>query len=148
MKKLIGPALLLAVAACVVAVAAFAKGKPTPVPAGHGRALDHVFVIMLENHSQSSVIGDANAPYITGLAQQYAMAANYYGVTHPSEPNYVATISGSNWGLNADVPTYEYDHSNLVDQLEAKHLTWAAYMESMPSVGDATDTQYPSNAAL
>ena len=32
----------------------------------------HIFVIMLENHSQSSVIGDANAPYINSLAQQYA----------------------------------------------------------------------------
>jgi hypothetical protein len=148
MRKLVLPAVLLVAVACVAA-ALGAKGKQPPhvaVPVGH--TLDHVFVIMLENHSQSSVIGDPNAPYITSLAQQYAEAANYYGVTHPSEPNYVAAISGSNWGLNADVPTYTYDHENLVDQLEAAHLTWAAYMESMPTVGDATDAQYPANAAL
>jgi hypothetical protein len=94
------------------------------------------------------VIDDPNAPYITSLAHTYAEAENYYGVTHPSEPNYVAAISGSNWGLNADNPNYEYDHENVVDQLESAHLTWAAYMESMPSVGDATDQQYPANAAL
>lgn len=148
MKKILLVLAGLAIAAACV-TGALAKGKPPahPVlPPGH--ALDHVFVIMLENHSQSSVIGDPNAPYITGLAQQYAEAANYYGVTHPSEPNYVAAISGSNWGLNADNPGYTYDHENIVDQLEGAHLSWAAYMESMPSVGDATDTQYPSNAAL
>ena len=32
-------------------------------------ALDHVFVIMLENHSKSSVIGNANAPFLTLGAQ-------------------------------------------------------------------------------
>jgi hypothetical protein len=148
MRKILAIIAGLAIAAACVA-GALAKGKPPSHPPGaRGHALDHVFVIMLENHSQSSVIGDPNAPYITGLAQQYAEAANYYGVTHPSEPNYVAAISGSNWGLNADNPTYTYDHENLVDQLDAAHLTWAAYMESMPSVGDATDAQYPANAAL
>jgi hypothetical protein len=147
MRKVVWPALVLVAAGCVAA-AALAKGKPPESPAHHGRALDHVFVIMLENHSQSSVIDDPNAPYITSLAHTYAEASNYYGVTHPSEPNYVAAISGSNWGLNADNPNYEYDHENVVDQLESAHLTWAAYMESMPSVGDATDQQYPANAAL
>lgn len=114
----------------------------------HGRGpLDHVFVIMLENHSFSSVIGNANAPYMNGLASKYAVASNYYGVTHPSLPNYIAAISGSNWFSNSDVPTQTFDHQNLVDQLESRHISWAAYMESMPSAG-FTGTQYPANAAL
>jgi hypothetical protein len=94
-----------------------------------------VFVIMLENHSQPSVVGDPNAPFITGLAHRYARAAGYLGVTHPSQPNYVALFSGSNWWLNSDSPTNRYDHTNLVDQLEAHHKTWVAYMESMPAPG-------------
>jgi hypothetical protein len=48
----------------------------------HGRNIQHVFVIVLENHSQQGVIGDPNAPYITSLAQTYASADEYYGVTH------------------------------------------------------------------
>jgi hypothetical protein len=145
----IGAAFLIAVAlAAIVVAAAFAKGPPKKQdPKANGRAVDHVFLIMLENHSQSSVIDDANAPFITSLAHKYAMAANYYGVTHPSEPNYVATISGSNWGVNDDQPTNTYDHLNIVDQLEQHHLTWAAYMESMPSAG-FTGAQYPATAAL
>ncbi len=109
--------------------------------------LNHVFVIMLENHSKSSVIGNPNAPYISSLAHDYGMAANYYAVTHPSEPNYVATISGSNWFVNDDQSTNTFNHANLVDQLEARGKSWAAYMETMPSVG-YTGAQYPANAAL
>ena len=100
----------------------------------------HIFVIMLENHSQSSVLGDPNAPYINALANEFAVAENYYGVTHPSEPNYVAAISGSNWFMNDDNPANRYDHTNLVDQLEAHHKTWAAYMEAMPSAGFLGDS--------
>jgi phosphatidylinositol-3-phosphatase len=138
----------LALASIVVA-AAFAKGGPGKKqgPKANGHALNHVFVIMLENHSQSSVIHDENAPFITSLADTYAMAANYFGVTHPSEPNYVAAISGSNWGVNDDQPTNTYNHLNIVDQLEQHHLTWAAYMESMPSAG-FTGMQFPADNAL
>jgi phosphatidylinositol-3-phosphatase len=109
--------------------------------------LNHVFVIMLENHSFSSVIGNANAPFINSLADRYALAENYFGVTHPSLPNYVAAISGSNWFSNADIPTQTFNHRNLVDQLEENHIRWGAYMETMPSAG-FTGTQYPANAAL
>ncbi len=109
--------------------------------------LQHIFVIMLENHSKSSVLGNANAPFINELASTYAVAGNYFGVTHPSLPNYVAAISGSTWATNDDQPTHHYDELNLVDQLEARHLTWGAYMDTLPSVG-FTGAQYPANAAL
>ena len=101
----------------------------------HGTVLDHIFVIMLENHSQSSVIDDANAPFITGLAHQYGMADNYYGVTHPSMPNYIATIAGDNFGLqdDNDQNVVNLDRPNLVDQLEAHDISWDAYMDTLPT---------------
>jgi phospholipase C len=146
MKKLL-PLAALAAAVAVAVAATTASGDPGKGPKAGGHAFEHVFVIMLENHSQSSVIDDANAPFITSLAHTYGMAANYYGVTHPSLPNYVAAISGSNWGVNDDQPTNTFDHLNLVDLLEANHLTWAAYMDTMPSAG-FTGQQYPATAAL
>ncbi|MGI8421725.1 MAG: alkaline phosphatase family protein [Gaiellaceae bacterium] len=129
MKVLLRGALLALVAALVLAASA---GASTIRQRSH---MQHVFVIMLENHSQSGVIDDANAPYITSLAHTYGMAENYYGVTHPSLPNYVAAISGSNWSANDDNPDRRFDHTNLVDQLEQKKIGWGAYMESMPSAG-------------
>jgi hypothetical protein len=141
-------ALMLAlVAICAAVVAATALGKPAK--AEHkGLAFDHAFVIMLENHGKASIFGDPNTPYISSLAAKYASAPNYYGVTHPSEPNYVALISGSNWGMNDDNPANTFDHSNIADELDARHLSWNGYMENLPSAGDVTDTQYPANAAL
>ncbi|HET8607043.1 MAG TPA: alkaline phosphatase family protein [Gaiellaceae bacterium] len=90
-----------------------------------------MFVIMLENHSEDSVIdrrapdGSLLAPYMTQLAHTYAWAKDYYGVTHPSEPNYVASIAGSTRGLQEDDPTYRSDAPNIVDQLEARGLARA-----------------------
>lgn len=110
-----------------------------------GARLDHAYVIMLENHSEHSVIGDPNMPYLTSLANQYGQATNYYGVTHPSEPNYVATISGSNWWTNSDDPANRFDHTNIVDSLQQAHLTWGAYMEAMPANDKLTDF-WPSSS--
>ena len=154
-KRKIALFALLVAAFAVLAVQADAKPKPhKPKPhktktvvrkkAPVAPPVQHLFVIMLENHSKSSVLGDANAPYINQLAQTGAVAANYYGVTHPSEPNYVAAISGSNWWINNDDPNNRFDHTNVVDQLEAKKLTWGAYMESMPSAGYTGD-YYPDS---
>lgn len=55
----------------------------------------HIFYIEMENHSTNQIFGNTvDAPYINWLASQYAISTNYYGVTHPSLPNYLAAISG------------------------------------------------------
>jgi phosphatidylinositol-3-phosphatase len=104
-------------------------------PARHVPRLDHIFVIMLENHSRSSVIDDPNAPFITGLAHGFGMADNYFGVTHPSMPNYLAAIAGDNFGIqdDDDQNVVNLDRPNLVDQLEAHGRKWGAYMETLPA---------------
>lgn len=102
---------------------------------GDSARLDHIFVIMLENHSQSSVIGDPNAPFLTQLASTYGQADRYYGVTHPSMPNYIAAIAGDNFGIqdDNDPAVVNLDRANLVDQLEAHHISWGAYMQTLPA---------------
>lgn len=120
-------------------VQAGVKGEHT-LPSLHavGR-VEHVFVIMLENHSPSEIIGNINNPYMTALAHKYASASRYYGVTHPSLPNYVALISGSNWFVHNDHSSNRFSHSNLVDQLEKAHKTWAGYMEAIPANNKLVD---------
>jgi hypothetical protein len=90
---------------------------------------------MLENHSKSSVIGDPYAPYLNKLADRHQMAANYYGVTHPSMPNYIASIAGDNFGIqdDNDQNVVNLDRRNLVDQLERHHVRWDAYMDTLPA---------------
>jgi hypothetical protein len=69
--------------------------------------LDHVFVIVLENHNSftsfgsNGIIGNPQAPNITALWNKYNIATNYNAVWHPSLPNYVSMITG-NW-IGTDV---------------------------------------------
>jgi hypothetical protein len=123
---------VVAVAACALGAGSVASASSPNSANAH---LKHVFVIMEENHSLGGVIGDPMAPTFTELAQTYAVAQNYYGVTHPSEPNYLALVGGSNFGLNADDASVRIDAPNLADQLEAHGYTWASYEESMPYAG-------------
>src|SRR5260370_5618898 len=90
----------------------------------------HVFVIMMENTSYTSLIGNPNAPWINSAAATYGLATNYYGVSHPSQPNYIAATSGSTNGVTSDNDT-TLIVPNLVDQLEAHGKTWKAYMQSL-----------------
>jgi hypothetical protein len=132
-------ATVAASAGLVLALTATAAATPShqhPEPPSSSKAaFDHIFVIMLENHSKSSVIDDPNAPYLTSLAHTYSMADNYYGVTHPSMPNYLATIAGDNFGIqdDNDQNVVNLDRTNLVDQLEAKHIGWDAYLDTLPA---------------
>ncbi len=89
----------------------------------------HVFVIMMENTGYDSLIGNPNAPWINAAAEKYGVATNYYGVTHPSQPNYIAATSGSTNGVPND-NDITVNVPSIVDQLESHHKTWKAYMES------------------
>jgi phosphatidylinositol-3-phosphatase len=92
-----------------------------------------VFVIVMENHEYSSVIGSSAAPYMDGLAASYGLATNYYGVSHPSLPNYLALTAGSTFGITSDCTTCFVNATNIADQVEASGRSWKAYMEDMPS---------------
>jgi len=65
--------------------------------------LHHVFLIMMENHSAGEVLGNtASAPFINKLAQSANVATNYFAVGHPSLPNYLHVVGGSNFGVAGD----------------------------------------------
>ena len=89
----------------------------------------HVFVIMMENTGFDTLMGNPNAPFINAAAANYGLASNYFGVTHPSQPNYIAATSGSTNGVADDSDT-TINVTNIVDQLEANRKTWKAYMQS------------------
>jgi len=88
MKRIV---VLTAVALAVVVAVTSASAS---APRKDLKNFQHVWVVMMENTSDTSLIGNANAPYVNHLAQTYGYARNYFGVTHPSQPNYVAITSG------------------------------------------------------
>jgi len=104
-------------------------------------AFTNIFIIVMENKDAAEIVGNPDAPYINALVERYGSATQYYGVSHPSLPNYLALTGGDTFSVTSDCTDCFIDSRNLVDQLEAGERSWKAYMESMPApcfVGDDT----------
>jgi hypothetical protein len=96
---------------------------------------DHVVVVVMENHSNSDVIGNSAAPYINSLAASGANFTQSYAITHPSEPNYLALFSGSTQGITDDSCPHTFGSANLGTELIDNGLSFAGYSESLPYDG-------------
>lgn len=130
-------------AACIVAAHA---DNHRDVP----RQFDRVIVIVMENWRFEEIDFDSGAtarlmPFIIQLARTYRLETNYFGIAHPSLPNYIAMIGGDDFGIQDDkescfnpehrTPCNSVDAPNLVDQLEQEGISWEGLFESMPNAG-------------
>jgi hypothetical protein len=93
-KLLLATTLLLA-----FVIGAFAQEGAIPKGIPH---LDHVFVIMMENHGYFQIINNPNAPFINKYAKTANLATQYFAVAHPSLNNYLEVVGGSNFGVHSD----------------------------------------------
>ena len=91
----------LCLAFALLAGPAFANEGAVPTGIPH---LDHVFVIIMENHGYYQVIGNPNEPFLNSLItnNQVNSAKNYFAVGHPSLTNYLEIVGGSNFGVRSD----------------------------------------------
>ncbi len=89
-----------------------------------------IYTIVLENHDADVV---DEMPYLRGLADQYASADAYYADHHPSLPNYLQLLSGTDQNVSDDdgPDQHRFDAENLSSQLDAAGIPWRAYMEGM-----------------
>lgn len=96
--------------------------------------VQHVFIVMEENHGWNSVVGNPQMPYLNSLLQQNSVAQGYFADTHPSIGNYFMLTTGqiitNNDGFNGTVSV-----DNIVRDLIANGKTWKEYSESIPFVG-------------
>jgi hypothetical protein len=120
-----------------------------------------VYVIVMENHSLSSIQNDANATYINGtLLTTYAYATNYSTANHPSLPNYIDLTSGSTQSIGCDCSPGTTTACNFIncnfaisscncggitathigDQLDGAGIAWRNYAESMGTACNFANT--------
>ncbi|KAG1809990.1 phosphoesterase family-domain-containing protein [Suillus plorans] len=105
----------------------------TNSPIVPGLVFDRFIQIWLENTDFASAASD---PVFRALAEQGITLSGYYGVTHPSEPNYLAAVGGDFFGLAADALEYiPTNISTIADLLDQKNISWATYQENMPTDG-------------
>ena len=121
------PALCLTLL-CVVLAGRATAAAPLP-------AFDHVVVIVFENKESANVLGNRAAPTFNAYGRRYARLTRYYGVTHPSLPNYVALVSGSTQGITTNCTDCVVDATSLADTIEASGRTWKTYAEGLPAPG-------------
>lgn len=98
--------------------------------------LDHVFLIYLENKGAGDIVGSLNAPYINSLINTYGYADNYYALGHPSDPNYIRVVGGSDFGIDYNPASNVVDAPSLMQEMDQAGVSWAGYAQSMPSPGD------------
>jgi acid phosphatase len=94
-----------------------------------------VVVAIFENEDAEDVVGSREAPYLTSLAHAGALFTDAHGVTHPSEPNYLALFSGSTQGVTDDRCPLSFTAPNLAAQLLAAGLSFGGYSEDLPQAG-------------
>jgi phosphatidylinositol-3-phosphatase len=108
------------------------------------RHLNHVFVIMMENHYIGEILGNPNAPFITSYAASANLANNYFAVGHPSLTNYLEVVGASNFGIiNDDSPDWHNANCvpNIVSGIPADE---SASTNTCPISGSGMDAPTPA----
>jgi hypothetical protein len=123
-------AMPLALGACALSAASALDVSTPRLPRP-----DHIVMVIEENHSFSQIIDSPDAPYINRLAAQGAVFTKSFGVTYPSQPNYLALLSGSTQGITDNSCPNTLTTANLGHALLAAGLTFAGYSEDLPSIG-------------
>ncbi len=105
--------------------------------ASPGDKLQTVFIILLENHSWSTISKSKSAGYIDGtLVPMGGHAESYFtpAGNHPSEPNYIWLEAGDNLGITTDddpAKNHQSTTDHLVTQLTTAGISWKAYAEDI-----------------
>jgi hypothetical protein len=99
---------------------------------------DRVVIIVLENGDYEAAIKDKN---LAALAAQGASFSNFHALFHPSYPNYLAMVAGTDFGVHQrtrlladrqiDFPN-DADHKTIADRLIAAGLDFKNYAEELP----------------
>src|SRR4029077_11929768 len=112
--------------------AALAAAKAT------ARHFDRVVIIVLENGDYEAAIQDKN---LAALAAKGASFSNFHALFHPSYPNYLAMVAGTDFGIHrrgrflADRQvTFPNDvaHKTIADRLVAAGLDFKNYAVYLP----------------
>lgn len=103
-----------------------------------------VVVILMENLSYGSVVGNGSMPFLNkSLIPHSMLLTNYYAVAHPSLPNYDALTSGQMDGCGDGCPTNSFGQHDIFYELHGAGYSFASYNESMPtSCGQSTSYPY------
>lgn len=106
----------------------------TPIPDNPSASVpnfDHIVIITFENKDYNKVIGNLLMPNYNWYARKYTLLTQFYAVTHPSLPNYLAMIGGDTFNISTNCNDCFVDAKSLPDLIEDSGRTWKTYQEGM-----------------
>src|SRR5256886_4996933 len=106
---------------------------PGPISAETSNNFDQLVVVLMENHDLTDIYGPA--VYMTQLADAFGFSTGWTSTTNPSQPNYIALIGGSTFGVSGDGNHPSLNHPTIVDLLENAGKTWKAFAEDESGTG-------------
>ena len=126
-------------AACLVAAAGVALAVQQPSFAAQSGKL---VVIVEENESYSSIVGNSQAPYLNQLIGQGLLFTSYTAVADGSHPNYLAMTSGlTSFGSTPPKNVFQAIDGN------GGALSWEEFMESAPGTcADGNSAKIPGTS--
>src|SRR6266571_8872082 len=104
-----------------------------PISSSATGNFDQLVVVLMENKNLNEVYGPA--PYMTQLADQYSFSQGWSSITNPSQPNYIAILGASTFGVSGDGNHPNLNHPTLVDLIETSGHTWNAIAEGAGGSG-------------
>ncbi|HET9874275.1 MAG TPA: alkaline phosphatase family protein [Mycobacterium sp.] len=119
---------------------------PLTPPTSDVDHLDHVFLIYMENKGIDDILNSPNAPYINGLINSYGFADNYHALSHPSDPNYIRIMGGSDFGIDYNPDTGVINAPSLMQEMDQAGISWAAYDQGIAPGTTAITPQDAANA--
>lgn len=92
-----------------------------------------LLVFVVENHSLGQMSDEM--PYTYSLARKYSHATRYFGITHPSLPNYLAMVGGDTFGVTDNHPPQDNPvvGPSIFSAALRHGLTAKVYAEGMPA---------------
>ena len=129
--------------------------KPVPIQitntAAHNiNGIKTVFIILMENHDWSTILGSSFCPYINNTLLPMASYCSDYNNppgNHPSEPNYLWLVAGTEFGIQNDNPpslNHLSSTNNIFTQLDRAGISWRTYQEDISgnNIPDVNNGQY------
>jgi acid phosphatase len=132
----------------LIASIAFAAARGGSAPAQTLPQPDKIVVVIEENRPYRAIIDSPTTPYINELARKGALFTRAFGVAHPSQPNYIALLSGSPAGVDGnDCLGRPIQRDNLASLLIAKYgedgfATFSEFLPKRGYTGCRTDKNY------
>ena len=118
-------------------------------PASTVPALDHVYVLMMENTNNADVVQVSGntatvmpqMPYTAALARSGVVLSNAWATYHPSDENYVAMVAGDTFKFGPVYYPYNLMDAHLGDFLSAQNKSWVGYIQNMGKPCNLAATQ-------